>query len=87
MSDPLIRECENYVLIEPGKPEQILNEKETKEWLEKWLKALEALPEDLKEEESFAKAAQRLIDTACALEIKPGFTLQWFAIRLNPPEV
>ena len=85
MSDPLIRECDNYVVMEPGKPEQFLNSEETKEWLINWLKGLNELPEDLQIQPSITAAATRLLDTACDLEIKPGFTVQWFAVRLEPP--
>ena len=85
MSDPLIRECDNYVVMEPGKPEQFLNSEETKEWLINWLKGLNELPEDLQDQPSITAAATRLLDTACDLEIKPGFNVQWFAVRLEPP--
>ncbi|WP_320666563.1 chlororespiratory reduction protein 7 [Prochlorococcus sp. MIT 1307] len=85
MSDPLIRACDDYVVLEPGQPEKFLNAKETHAWLMHWLENLDQLPEDLQSQTSIAAAAQRLIDTACDLEIKPGFILQWFAVRLEPP--
>ncbi len=83
MSDPLIYDSDNYVIIEPGKKEQLLNEKETLLWLENWLIQFEELPSDLKAQNSVKDAAQRLLDTACALQIKPGLTIEWFAIRLE----
>ncbi len=86
MSDPLIHECANYVVLEPGKPEQILSAESTLQWLQHWLQALEELPYDLQSEKSIASAAKRLIDTACDLEIQPGITLQWFAVRVDPPQ-
>ena len=85
MSDPLIRACDNYVVMEPGKPEHFLNSQETKIWLMSWLEKLDKLPQDLQEQPSISAAAKRLLDTACDLEIKPGFKLQWFAVRLDPP--
>ena len=85
MSDPLIRACDDYVVIEPGKPEKFLTAQETHLWLKGWLESLEKLPEDLEGQSSTTAAARRLLDTACDLEIKPGFNLQWFAIRLVPP--
>ncbi len=85
MSDPLIRSCSNYVVLEPGKEEQLLSEKDTLTWLEDWLKRLHELPKDLESQPSNNAAARRLLDTACNLEIKPGFTIQWFAIRLESP--
>ncbi|WP_036916408.1 MULTISPECIES: chlororespiratory reduction protein 7 [unclassified Prochlorococcus] len=85
MSNPLIRDNENYVVMEPNKDEQYLTSEETLKWLENWLNKLEAIPKDLLNEASKQEAAKRLLDTACDLEIKPGFTVQWFAIRLTPP--
>ena len=85
MSDPLIRSCDHYVVIEPGMPEKILNEEETKQWLISCLEKLDELPQDLQSQPSIAAAAKRLLDTACDLEIKPGISFQWFAVRLNPP--
>ena len=86
MSDPLIRACDYYVILEPGKQERFLNSEETLIWLEGWLEHLDELPQDLQDQSSITQAAQRLLDTSCDLEIKPGFNLQWFAVRLDPPE-
>ena len=85
MSNPIIHDCENYVVLEPGKDEIFLNEEETIHWLMSWLEQLEKLPKDLENQPSLQNAAQRLLDTACDLEIKPGFSLQWFAVRLDRP--
>ena len=85
MSDPLIHACDDYVVLEPGQPEKFLNAIETLEWLENWLERLDVLPLDLMDQPSLAVAAKRLLDTACALEIEPGVSLQWFAVRLDPP--
>ena len=87
MSDPLIRACDDYVVIEPGKDEFFLSAEETLEWLVSWLERLEKLPKDLENQPSTTAAAQRLIDTACDLEINPGVKVKWFAVRLDPPEV
>ena len=86
MSDPLIRACDNYVVIEPGKDEIFLTSQETLKWLKSWLEQLEQLPQDLANQPSLTEAAKRLIDTACDLEIKPGVKVKWFAVRLDPPE-
>ena len=85
MSDPLIRACDDYVVIEPGKPEKFLTAEETQSWLKDWLESLNKLPQDLEDQPSTNTAAKRLLDTACELEIEPGFNLQWFAVRLDPP--
>ncbi len=86
MSNPLIRDDENFVVMEPSKEEQFLTAEETLTWLENWLDQMEELPEDIRNIPSKKESAQRLLDTACDLEIKPGFKLQWFAVRLNPPD-
>ncbi len=84
MSNPIIRDCENYVVLEPCKNEQFLSSEETIVWLETWLKAMDKLPEDLQNQGSIRSVAKRLLDTACDLQIRPGFKVEWFAIRLNP---
>ncbi len=85
MSDPLIRECDYFLVLEPSKPERILSQEETLAWLQYWLETLDDLPDDLKALENRAKAARHLLDTACDLDLSPGFTLKWFAVRLAPP--
>ena len=87
MSNPLIHSCDNYVVLEPGQEERILNTKETLHWLETWLDQLDSLPQDLQNQTTLNSAALRLLDTACDLEIHPGFTLQWFAVRLDHQEL
>ena len=85
MSDPLIRACDDYVVLEPGKPEQLLDVPNTLAWLSRWLQTMDQLPVDLAGLSSVEVAAQRLLDTACDLELSPGVTIQWFAVRLEPP--
>ena len=85
MSDPLIRACDDYVVLEPGKPEQLLSAADTLTWLGGWLRGMDQLPADLADQPDLESAAQRWIDTACDLEISPGVSLQWFAVRLEPP--
>ena len=81
----MIRACDDYVVLEPGKPEQLLSAADTLTWLTDHLRRLETLPADLRNQPTVQAAAQRLLDTACDLEISPGMTLQWFAVRLEPP--
>ena len=73
------------MVLEPGKPEQLLDVPNTLAWLSRWLKTMEQLPADLADLSSVEAAAQRLLDTACDLELSPGVTIQWFAVRLEPP--
>ena len=85
MSDPLIRALDDYVVLEPGQPQQLLSAADTLAWLIDWLRKLDELPADLAGYSDLREAAQRLLDTACDLEISPGVTLQWFAVRLELP--
>lgn len=85
MSDPLIRELDHYVVLEPGKPEQLLSAADTLIWLEGQLAGLAEPPPDLRRLPDAAARAARLLDTACELELEPGLSVQWFAIRLEPP--
>lgn len=81
----MIRACDDYVVLEPGKPEQLLDVPNTLAWLSRWLQTMDQLPADLAGLSSVEAAAQRLLDTACDLELSPGITIQWFAVRLEPP--
>ena len=85
MSDPLIRELDHYVVLEPGRPQEMLSAAETQHWLEEQLALLGQVPADLVDLPDAAARAQRLLETACELELEPGLVVQWFAIRLEPP--
>ena len=84
MSDPLIRALDHYVVLDPEAGEQILTALETLSWLEMQLGRLTQPPADLASLPSATAQAERLLNTACALELEPGFTVQWFAVRLEP---
>ena len=83
----MIRACDDYVVLEPGKPEQLLDVANTLAWLSRWLQTMDQLPADLADQASVEAAAQRLLDTACDLELSPGVSIQWFAVRLEPPSM
>jgi len=85
MSDPLLRELDHYVVLEPGGAESILTAAETLAWLETYLGHLGAPPADLAGLADPRERAQRLLDTACELELEPGRVISWFAVRLEPP--
>jgi hypothetical protein len=85
MSDPLLRQLDHYVVLEPGGAERILTAAETLQWLAGHLAALPAPPADLAGLADPAERAQRLLDTACELELEPGRVVSWFAVRLEPP--
>ncbi len=85
VSDPLLRELDHYVVLEPGQGETILSATETLHWLAGHLTTLADPPADLAELPDPVARAGRLLDTACELELAPGCTIQWFAVRLEPP--
>ena len=78
---------DNYVVLVPGKSEQFLDKEETLLWLQSWLNNFDELPYDLACKSSISEAAQYLLDTACDLEIKTGVTIQWYAVRLEAPDL
>ncbi len=87
MSDPLIRECDHYVVLEPGAAaERILSAADTLTWLQQQLAAVESLPADLSALVDDRARAERLLETACELELSPGEPIQWFAVRLEPSD-
>ena len=85
MSDPLIRALDHYVVLEPGAGERILTAAETLAWLAGHLQELVDPPADLLSLPGAEVQAERLLETACELELAPGRTIQWFAVRLEPP--
>ena len=85
MSDPLLRELDHYVVLEPGGADQILTAAETVAWLEAHLAALAQVPHDLADLAGGRDRAERLLETACELELEPGRAIQWFAVRIDPP--
>ena len=84
MSNPLIRSTDHYVLLEPNSQEKIVTKKEAILWLKKWFKEVElqtiyqnidAYDEDFFEE---------LLESSYELEIKLGYVIKWFAVRVEP---
>ncbi len=85
MSDPLLRELDHYVVLEPSRGERILTADETLSWLVTQLADLDEPPADLRSLSSDRERAERLLATACELELEPGMAIQWYAVRLEPP--
>ncbi|MEN9231579.1 MAG: chlororespiratory reduction protein 7 [Thermostichus sp. DG02_5_bins_236] len=79
-----LRAASHYVLLMPGLPEQFLSSEELQEFLEQLLQEHPHLVDaDLARYPTLQAQAQRLIDTACEVEVTPGETLQWHPVRLN----
>jgi hypothetical protein len=86
MSDPLLREMDHYVVLEPGGEDTILSANDTRAWLARHLASLPSPPADLAHLSALEAQVERLLETACALELAPGQAIQWFAVRLERPE-
>ena len=70
--------------MEPGKDEEFVTSDDAITWLENWVSQLDYKSKDLANYNSSHQAAKHLVDTACQLKINAGFTVQWFAVRLDP---
>lgn len=84
MSNPLIRSIEHFVILEPEKKEKIVTKQEAIEWLKKWL--LKVVFPTINQNIDFEKEGniEDFLENTCELEIKPGYTVQWFAVRIDP---
>jgi hypothetical protein len=84
MADPLMYQEEMFVLLVPGQEEEILSAEELLTRLEAILRdRQDDLPRELARLATPAEQARHLRDQACELNLRPGHTLQWYAIRLE----
>lgn len=84
MPDPLMYQEDMYVLLAPGQPEVFLTPAELLEKLQAVLAdQQDDLPRHLQKFSSIQAQAEHLIDSACEFEVKPGESLQWYAVRLE----
>lgn len=84
MTDPLMYQEDNFVVLEPNQPEQFLTAAELLEKLKGILSQRQQnLPPELQKFNSIETQAKYLIDTSCDLDLEPGQFLQWYAVRLE----
>lgn len=84
MSASMMYEQDLFVLLEPNQPEQFLTAAELLDKLAQLLQdQQDRLPPDLQRLSSVQAQAQRLLDTACELDVGPGQYFQWYAVRLE----
>ena len=83
MPDHLFDE-NHYVLLMPDCPEEFVSAEELADFLAKILEAYpEAADADVMQFPTVSERVQRLVQTTCELEIGPGESVQWYAVRLN----
>ena len=84
MSNPLIRSEEHFVLLEPDSKEKIVTKKEAILWLRNWLPKVDSSTIYQKKDYSNEKFLEELLESTYELEIKFGFVIKWFAVRVEP---
>ncbi len=81
MPNSMMYEEEMYVVLETNQPEQFLSPMELVEKLRSLLSTQQDnLPLDLQGIGSIEAQVQRLIDTACELDLGPDQYLQWYVV-------
>ncbi|NJN02341.1 MAG: chlororespiratory reduction protein 7 [Leptolyngbyaceae cyanobacterium SL_1_1] len=83
MPDPIMYQEDTFVLLMPGAAEVFLTPLELQQKLQAILSEQEQLPRDLQKFSTLEDQARHLMNTACEFQLKPGETLQWYAVRLE----
>ncbi len=84
MSNPLIRSEDHFVLLEPDSKEKIVTKKEAILWLRNWLLKVDSSTIYQKKDYSNEEFLEELLESTYELEIKFGFVIKWFAVRVEP---
>ena len=84
MSNPLIRSEDHFVLLEPDSKEKIVTKKEAILWLKNWLPKIDLSTIYQKKDYSNEEFIEELLESTYELEIKFGFVIKWFAVRVEP---
>jgi len=84
MSNPLIRSEDHFVLLEPDSKEKIVTKKEAILWLRNWLHKVDSSTIYQKKDYSNEEFLEELLESTYELEIKFGFVIKWFAVRVDP---
>ncbi len=84
MSNPLIRSEDHFVLLEPDSKEKIVTKKEAILWLRNWLPKVHSSTIYQKKDYSNEEFIEELLESTYELEIKFGFVIKWFAVRVEP---
>ena len=84
MSNPLIRASDHYVLFEPDSKEKIVSKQEAILWLKNWLSKTETQTIYQNIEDRDQKFFEELLESTYELEIRLGYVIKWFAVRIEP---
>jgi len=84
MSNPLIRSEDHFVLLEPNSKEKIVTKKEAILWLKNWLLKIDSSTIYQNKDYSKDEFIEELLESTYELEIKLGFVIKWFAVRVEP---
>ena len=84
MSNPLIRSSDHFVLLEPDSKEKIVTKKEAILWLKNWLTKVESSTIYQNIDYSNEDFFKELLESTYELEIKLGYVVKWFAVRVDP---
>ncbi len=82
MSNPLIRASDHYVLLEPDSKEKIVSKQEAILWLKNWLSKTETIYQSIEDPDQ--DFFEELLESTYELEIKLGYVIKWFAVRIEP---
>lgn len=84
MTDSLMFQEDEYVMLAPGQPEEILTAAEMLAKLESTLASTPVdLPTDVSSKSSIAAQAAYLLVNYCELDLPAGQYLHWYAVRLE----
>lgn len=84
MTDSLMFQEDEYVVLTPGQPEEILTAAEMLAKLASTLAATSVdLPIDVSSKTSIAARAAYLLVNYCELDLDNGQYLHWYAVRLE----
>ncbi len=80
----LMYDEEHFVFLEPGQAEQFLTAAEMIGMLKKLVTDnVDDLPSDLTRFTTIEAQVDYLFKTSCELDLGPGKSVQWFAVRLE----
>ena len=84
MSNPLIRASDHYVLLEPDSKEKIVSKEEAIFWLKNWVSKIETKTIYQNIDDHDTEFFEELLESTYELEIKFGYVIKWFAVRIEP---